>query len=204
MFKVGLTGGIAAGKSAVTEILRGHGIAVIDHDQLARDAVAPGSPGLAQIVSRFGAQMLDETGALDRARLGQVVFADPLALSALNDIVHPAVYALAEAAERAALTNTVNNIVVHDIPLLIETGQGTDFDELVVVIAPTELRMARLIGGRGMSPAEAMRRIESQTSDQERRKYATVVLDGSGSLVDLADQVAQFLARLGVNTTSKG
>lgn len=189
MFRIGLTGGIAAGKSAASHRFQELGLTVIDHDQLARAAVAPGSSGLQRVVQEFGPDVLTSAGELDRARLGSRVFNDPEQLAKLNAILHPEIYALSKAAEQAVVTTDDNAIVVHDIPLLIETGQAGDFDELVVVMAPEAVRLDRLCTSRGLELGEARRRIASQTTDEQRRQLATVLIDGAGSVADLNSQI---------------
>lgn len=201
MFRIGLTGGIAAGKSAASHRFQALGITVIDHDQLARAAVAPGSAGLRRIVQEFGPDMLTEAGELDRPRLGSQVFGNPKQLEKLNAILHPEIYALSAAAEQEIVTVGNNAIVVHDIPLLIETGQARDFDELVVVMAPEAVRLNRLVSGRGLGPVEARRRITAQTTDEERRKLATVLVDGAGSISDLNSQIDDLVTRIRAKLT---
>ena len=185
MLRVGLTGGIAAGKSVVAGRLRERGAAVIDHDVLARDVVARGTPGLAGLVEAFGLEVLDALGSLDREALGRRAFADPSALATVNAIVHPLVRDAAVAAEAA----TTADVVVHDIPLLVETGQAGHFDTLVVVDAPPDLRMQRLVETRGMTADAAWRRLAAQADDEERLEAADVVLDGSGDVAALREQV---------------
>lgn len=182
-----MTGGIAAGKSVVSARLAQLGAVVIDHDLLAREVVGPGTPGLAAVVEAFGAEVLTVLGTLDRSALGRIVFADPKARAILNGIVHPLV--MRAAAEREAVAREHHDVVVHDIPLLVETGQAGHFDELVVVAAPAELRVRRLMEGRGMTATEAWRRLAAQADDEARLEFASVVLDGSGSVPDLHDQV---------------
>lgn len=186
--RIGLTGGIAAGKSTVSARLSRLGAAVIDHDVLAREVVAPGSPGLAAVVEAFGEEALTVLGSLDRSALGRIVFADPKARAILNGIVHPRVMRAATEREAAARAEG-HDVVVHDIPLLVETGQGGHFDELVVVDAPAELRVRRLMEDRGMSATDAWRRLAAQADDEARLEAADVVLDGSGSVADLHAQV---------------
>jgi len=187
VLRVGLTGGIAAGKSTVAARLAGLGAAVVDHDALARDAVAPGSTGLLAVVEAFGA-VLDPLGQLDRQALGAIVFGDWAALATLNGIIHPIVTEAAVRAEAAAVTSG-HDVVVHDIPLLVETGQAGHFDVLVVVDAPAECRVARLVEQRGLSREEAWSRLEAQAADEERLEVADIVLDGSGPVADLEAQV---------------
>jgi len=196
MQRIGLTGGIAAGKSAVSARLEELGAVVIDHDLLAREAVAPGTAALGDIVDAFGPEMLDADGALDRAALGSVVFADLDALTRLNGIVHPAVRRLSVEREAAAATADPGAVVVHDIPLLVETGQADAFHVLVVVHAPAALRVARLVELRGLTPDEAQGRVAAQVDDEARLAVADVVLDGAGAVEDLRAQVDELWQRL--------
>ena len=165
MVRVGLTGGIASGKSMVAAELAARGAIIIDADVLAREVVEPGTPALAAIIDRFGAQVLRD-GQLDRARLAQIVFADPLARRDLERIVHPAVRARAAELERAAGDAAV---VVHVIPLLVETGQQEDFDLVVTVDADHETQIQRLMARNGFTRAEAESRIAAQASREDRR-----------------------------------
>lgn len=187
VLRVGLTGGIASGKSAVAARLARLGAAVIDHDVLAREAVAPGSKGLRAVVAAFG-DVLDALGRLDRGALGARVFADAAARETLNGIVHPIVTAAAAHAEAAAIEDG-HDVVVHDIPLLVETGQAGHFDVLVVVDAPAELRVSRLVTERGLTAEDAWARLAAQADDEERLEAADVVLDGTGTLEELDTQV---------------
>lgn len=186
ILNVGLTGGIASGKSAVSQRMAGHGAVIIDADQLARQAVAPGSEALAEIVEGFGEDMLTAEGRLDRAALGERVFGDESARERLNSIVHPRVRAEA-ARQREYVAD--GSVVVEDIPLLIETGQQDRFDVVVVVQAPHEERVRRMVEDRGMSREEAESRVRAQASDKERAAAADVVLDNSGSPEELVRQV---------------
>jgi dephospho-CoA kinase len=196
MQRIGLTGGIAAGKSVVASHLAELGAVVIDSDGLARDAVRPGSVGLDQVVEAFGAGVLAPDGSLDRAALGRVVFADPAALATLNAIVHPVVRRLAAEREAAAAAIDGGAVVVHDIPLLIETGQAEAFHLLVVVHTPAELRIGRLVAERGLTEAEARARVDSQVDDETRVELADVVLDGTRTVEDLRAQVDRLWARI--------
>jgi dephospho-CoA kinase len=182
MLRVGLTGGIAAGKSAVAGRLAERGAVVVDADLLAREAVAPGSAGLDEVVSAFGPHVLGADGALDRAALGALVFADAAARERLNTIVHPRVRALAAGLIDRAPEDAV---VVEDIPLLVETGQAARFHLVVVVDAPDGLRIDRMVGRRGMDPADARRRIAAQAPRQDRLREADAVLTNDRSLDDL-------------------
>lgn len=187
ILRVGLTGGIAAGKSVVARRLAQLGASVIDHDVLARAVVDVGTPGLAAVVDAFG-DVLTPFGQLDRQALGARVFGDPAARERLNAIVHPLVRAAARDAEHAAVADG-HRVVVHDIPLLVETGQAGHFDVLVVVDAPAELRVERLVAGRGLTHAEAWARLAAQADDEARLEAADVVLDGSGAVAELEVQV---------------
>lgn len=196
MQRIGLTGGIAAGKSVVATHLAELGAVVIDSDRLARAAVRPGTIGLDQVVDSFGADVLAPDGSLDRATLGRVVFADPAAMARLNAIVHPIVRRLAAEREAAAGAAEAGAVVVHDIPLLVETGQANAFHMLVVVHTPAEIRVRRLVAERGLDEAEARRRVASQAGDDDRLAVADVVLDGTRSVDDLRAQVDRLWERI--------
>ncbi len=182
MLRVGLTGGIAAGKSAVAGRLAERGAVVVDADLFAREAVAPGSAGLDEVVSAFGPHVLGADGALDRPALGALVFADASARERLNAIVHPRVRALAARLIDGAPEDAV---VVEDIPLLVETGQAARFHLVVVVDAPDGVRIDRMVGQRGMDPADARRRIAAQASRADRLREADAVLTNDRGLDDL-------------------
>ncbi|MUN39267.1 dephospho-CoA kinase [Actinomadura litoris] len=186
MLNVGLTGGIGSGKSEVAALLAARGAVVIDADRLAREVVAPGTPGLAAVAAEFGDGVLLPSGELDRERLGSIVFADPDRLAALNAIVHPLVAELTRQRTEAAPASAV---VVHDVPLLVENGLESRYDEVVVVDAPEEVRLDRLTSRRGMTEDAARARMASQATRERRRAVATRVIDNSGTLDDLASQV---------------
>jgi dephospho-CoA kinase len=197
MLRVGLTGGIGSGKSEVSRRLAGHGAVVIDADVAARAVVAPGTPGLARVVEAFGADVVGPDGALDRDRLGAIVFRDPASRTTLNAIVHPLVGQWMRAAERAALDAAGGDlIIVHDVPLLAENRRAGDFDLVIVVDVPPELQLERLIGERGMSPDQARARMAAQASRPQRLAVADLVIDNSGSLADLDQRVAEVWADL--------
>jgi dephospho-CoA kinase len=196
MFRIGLTGGIAAGKSVATARLAELGAVVIDHDLLAREAVAPGSVGLTQVVEAFGADVLTPDGSLDRPRLGALVFADAEARVRLNDIVHPEVRRLSAEREAMAAAADPAAVVVHDIPLLVETGQAGHFHLVVVVHTPAEQRVRRLVETRGLSEDAARSRLASQAGDDERLAAADFTLDGSGTEDDLRAQVDTLWQRV--------
>jgi dephospho-CoA kinase len=190
VLRIGLTGGIGSGKSTVSRLLGEHGAVVVDADVIAREVVAPGTPGLAAIVEAFGPTVLAADGSLDRPGLAAVVFADPQARRRLDGIVHPLVRARAGEFEAAAPADAV---VVHDVPLLAETGQGSSYDLVVVVEADPAVRVARLVQ-RGLTADDARARIAVQATDEQRRAIADVVLDNSGTPEQLAEQVDRFWA----------
>ncbi|CAL8971917.1 Dephospho-CoA kinase [Propionicimonas sp. T2.31MG-18] len=186
---IGLTGGIGSGKSTVAELLRARGALVIDADRLAREVVEPGTPGLAAVVARFGEGVLGADGSLDRAALGRTVFADGDARRDLEAIVHPAVRS--RAAELSALAGP-DDVVVHMIPLLVETGQQDAFDLVVVVDVDPDTQLARIRDRDGLDESQARARVQAQASRAERLAAADVVVDNTGSLADLAVQVADL------------
>jgi dephospho-CoA kinase len=190
VLRIGLTGGIGSGKSTVARLLAGRGAHLVDADLLAREVVEPGTPGLAAVVDAFGGGVLSEDGALDRAALAALVFADPGARARLDGIVHPLVRARARELVSALPEDAV---VVQDIPLLVETGQAASFDLVLVVEADLDVRVARLVR-RGLAEADARARIAAQASDEQRRAVADVVLDNSGTPEALAEQVDRFWA----------
>jgi dephospho-CoA kinase len=183
---VGLTGGIGAGKSLVARRLSELGALVIDSDALAREVVRAGSPGLAEVVAAFGEQILRPDGELDRPALGRIVFNDSEKRRQLEHIVHPRVRARAAEIVRAAPPDA---IVVNDVPLLVEAGLSATYDLVLVVLAPVDVRVARLERDRGMAPDEARSRIAAQASDDERRAVADVVIENDGSPEQLRDAV---------------
>ena len=189
--RVGLTGGIGSGKSAVSALLRDCGATVVDADALAREAVAPGSDGLAEVVAEFGDDVLATDGSLDRVAMASKVFADPGARARLEGIIHPRVRQRAAQIEAEARADDPGAVVVHDVPLLVETGQQDAYDVVLVVDVPVPLQVDRLVRLRGMSEPEARGRIEAQADRGTRLAAADVVIDNSGSLDDLAHRVRQ-------------
>ncbi len=177
MLRVGLTGGIGAGKSTVAGRLRELGAVVVDADILARRVVEPGSEGLAAVVAAFGTGVLTADGALDRPALGRLVFADEAARGRLNAILHPRIAALTAREVEAAPADAV---VVHDVPLLVENGLGPNYQLVLVVDAPAAERVRRLVGDRGMEPDDARARLAAQAGDDARRAAADVLLDNGG------------------------
>ncbi|MGY1847076.1 MULTISPECIES: dephospho-CoA kinase [unclassified Blastococcus] len=191
MLRIGLTGGIGSGKSTVARLLAERGAVVVDADRIAREVLEPGTPGLAAVAAAFGDGVLAADGSLDRAALAAIVFSDEEARRRLDALVHPMVRQ--RSAELVA-TAPDDAVVVNDVPLLVETGQAGTYDLVVVVEADLSTRLARLVG-RGLAEADARARIATQASDEQRRAVADVVLDNSGSLEQLAEQVERFWAQ---------
>jgi dephospho-CoA kinase len=196
--RVGLTGGVASGKSTVSAILAELGAVVVDADLLAREVVAPGTEGLAAVIEEFGREVLGSDGGLDRPRLGALVFADPARRRALEAIIHPRVRARAAEIEAAAPAGAV---VVHDIPLLAETGQAASFDAVVVVDVPVEVQVDRMVHIRGMSEADARARIAAQADRDARLAVATYVVENTGSLDELRARVEEVYRTIESSTT---
>lgn len=193
MLHVGLTGGIGSGKSEVTKRLAALGAVVTDADVLSREVVAPGTPGLAEIVEAFGPEMLAADGSLDRPRLGQVVFADDTARQRLEAIVHPKVRARRNELVAAAPADA---IVVDDVPLLVEADLAGGYDVVVVVDAPDEVRLQRLVGHRGMTEADARARLDAQAPREERLAVADLVVTNDTDLDTLDERVRRLWAEL--------
>lgn len=191
MLLVGLTGGIGAGKSTVSAALAAHGAVVIDADAITRELQQPGQPVLAAMVERFGPGILRADGTLDRAAVAELVFPDPEALADLNAIVHPAVGA--EIARRLEAQAGTDNVVVLDVPLLVESGRS-DLAGLIVVDLDPDLAVERLVAQRGFTPEDARARISRQASREERLARADFVIDNGGSREDLAAQVERCWA----------
>jgi dephospho-CoA kinase len=193
MLRVGLTGGIGAGKSEVAQRLAAQGAALIDADAAARDVVRPGTPGLAEIIAAFGPGVLRPDGSLDRTRLGEIVFADPDLRARLNAIVHPKVAARMSELEQAAGTA---GIVVHDVPLIAENDLAAAYDVVVVVDAPAKVQVDRLMKHRAMTREQAAARMAAQASRKQRLAIAGIVIDNSGSLSELDRQVGELWTEL--------
>jgi dephospho-CoA kinase len=191
---VGLTGGIATGKSTFAAALRVQGVPVVDADALARAVVAPGSPALAAIASAFGPDVLDAAGALDRKRLGAHVFSDPEARRRLEAITHPAIRQ-AMIDETARLAAEGHDLVFYDAPLLFEVGLDRTLEAVVVVFAPREVQRARVVRRDGLSPAEADARLAAQLPIDEKAARADVVVDNSDE-GDLTEKAARLVADL--------
>ena len=189
--RVGLTGGIASGKSTVSAMMAELGAVVIDADLLAREVVAAGTDGLAEVVEAFGPEVLTEDGELDRPAVGAIVFADPDKRKVLEQIIHPRVRARGAEIEAAAPEGV---LVVHDIPLLAETGQASAFDAVVVVDVPPETQVERMVEQRGWSRDDAEARIAAQSSREARLAIATYVIENTGTYDDLRQRVAEVVS----------
>jgi dephospho-CoA kinase len=179
MYLVGLTGGIAAGKSTVAARWVEHGAIEVDADLLARQVVEPGTIGLSRIREEFGEQVIAEDGSLDRAKLGALVFADSQALERLNAIVHPLVQKRSQELFDAAAEDA---IVIYNVPLLVEAGRGAEFDYVVTVEAPEDKQIERMVAQRGMTPEHAAARIRAQATPIERANVADRILNSNQSL----------------------
>ncbi|MCM2576548.1 dephospho-CoA kinase [Streptomyces meridianus] len=193
MLKVGLTGGIGAGKSEVSRLLAVRGAVIVDADRIAREVVAPGTPGLDAVVAEFGPEVLTSEGSLDRPRLASVVFNDPDRLKALNAIVHPLVGARSAELEEAAARDA---IVVHDVPLLTENGLAPLYEVVVVVDASPQTQLDRLVRLRGMDEADARARMAAQATREERRAVADLVIGNDGPPADLEPRIDELWGEL--------
>jgi dephospho-CoA kinase len=193
MLKVGLTGGIGAGKSEVSRRLASYGALVIDADQIAREVVEPGTPGLAQVVGLFGTGVLAPDGTLNRQRLGEIVFGDDELRAKLNSLIHPLVGARLRELEQGA---DADAILVEDVPLIAENDLADFYDLVVVVDVPPRLQEERLVRDRGMTPDQVAVRMAAQASREQRLAIAGIVVDNSGSLAELDREVGELWAEL--------
>ncbi|MBB5869284.1 dephospho-CoA kinase [Allocatelliglobosispora scoriae] len=193
MVWVGLTGGIGAGKSAVAKLLAERGAIIIDSDRLARAVIAPGTDGLAEVVAEFGTGVLGADGGVDRAALAAAVFGDTAARKRLEAIIHPRVRSRTVELATAAPPDSV---VVNDVPLLIEAGLASTYELVIVVLAETETRVARVMRDRGMAEDEARARIAAQATDEQRRAAADILIDNNGTPEELAAQVDEVWTTL--------
>ncbi len=200
MVRVGLTGGIASGKTTVANEFAQRGAFLIDADLLAREVVAPGTAGLATVVARFGSAILDVDGSLNRHALGAVVFNDDVARVDLNAIIHPLV--LARAAEIEA-QNQDRAVIVHVIPLLVETHQEHDFDEVIVVDIDPELQCARLMERNQLTREQALARISAQVSRQQRLAAATIVISNNADRDQLSTEIERAWYLIGRRSLRK-
>jgi dephospho-CoA kinase len=193
---VGLTGGIATGKSTVSALLRELGCEIIDADRLAREVVEPGQPALAQIATEFGRDVLTPDGALDRKQLGAIVFADPVRRLRLEAITHPAIRERFTARLDELAAKGFTGIVVFDAPVMIESGNYKNMERMIVVVTDDATQMARLNGRDGTGDAENRRKIASQMPLAEKARLADYVIDNSGSREATAEQLRRVFAAL--------
>lgn len=189
--RVGLTGGVASGKSTVAAMLADLGAVIIDADALAREVVQQGTPGLDAVVAEFGEKLLAPDGQLDRPAMGRLVFNDASARARLEAIVHPLVHQRAVELEEQALDDAV---VVHDIPLLAESGRAGTFDAVIVVDVPPEVQLQRMLEERGWTEEDARSRIAAQVTREDRVAVATHVIENTGTREDLRTQVSEVFA----------
>lgn len=189
--RVGLTGGVASGKSTVAAMLSELGATVIDADALAREVVAKGTSGLDRVVAEFGEELLTPEGELDRPVMGRLVFGDEQARKRLESIVHPLVFERIVALEEEAPRD---GVVVHDIPLLAENGRAGDFDAVIVVDAPAEVQLERMLADRGWTREDAESRMRAQATREDRLALATYVVENTGTREDLRRRVAEVFA----------
>jgi dephospho-CoA kinase len=199
--RVGLTGGVGSGKSTVSAMLEELGAVIIDGDKLAREVVEPGTPGLAAVVEAFGSELLTPDGDLDRPAMGAIVFADEAKRRILEGIIHPLVFERIVALEEQA---GPDDVVVHDIPLLAESGRGSTFDAVIVVDVPDEIRIERMVRDRGWTREDAESRIAAQASREDRLAIATHVIDNSGTLEELRGRVTDVYTELFAGLTASG
>jgi dephospho-CoA kinase len=196
VYLIGLTGGIASGKSTVARRLYEHGAVHIDADDLARRVVAPGTPGLAAVIAEFGEGVLRPDGSLDRAKLGEIVFKDDAARARLNSIVHPAVRELSSRLIARAEADDPDAVVVYDVPLLVEASVDHPFDLVVVTNAPRRTQVKRLVEERGLDLMQAEARVDAQVDNTRRLAIADVVIDTDGSLAHTMSQTDALWARV--------
>jgi dephospho-CoA kinase len=196
MYLIGLTGGIASGKSTIARRLAEHGAIIIDADIVSREVVAPGSPALASIALEFGEDMIDSEGTLNRAKLGALVFSDAEKLEKLNAIMHPAVKTRSAEVLAKARADNPDSVIVYDVPLLVEADIARNYDEIIVASAPEETRIKRMIQLRGLTDEEAKARIGAQASEAKRLAIADVVIDTGGNLQHTLEQVDALWDRI--------
>lgn len=205
MYLIGLTGGIASGKSTVARRLVEHGAVHIDADELARRVVEPGKPALAKIVEEFGPEVLRRDGSLDRAKLGEIVFGDDAARAKLNGIVHPAVRELTGKLIDRAVAEDPDAVIVYDVPLLVEASVPDDlrFDLIVVTSAPRPTQVKRLVEERGLDTTQAEARVDAQVGNTERLAIADVVIDTDGSMAHTMSQTDALWHRINQERRSR-
>lgn len=199
MFLIGLTGGIASGKSTVAKLLASHGAETIDADQVAREVVKAGSTGLSTVVEEFGEKVLSDNGELDREKLGAIIFADPDRRLKLESILHP----LIKTRTTQLIAESKKMVVVYAVPLLVEANVDYQFDMIVTVEAGVDNQIARIVKSRGLTTDQAKDRIHAQASRQEREAIADAVIDSSGTHEQLGTQVDALWERIQLALPSK-
>ncbi|MDQ8738273.1 dephospho-CoA kinase [Paenibacillus sp. LHD-38] len=190
--KIGLTGGIASGKSNIASLLVERGALLVDADQVAREVVLPGEPALEAIASTFGQAVLEADGSLNRKALGEIVFRDKDSLAKLEAITHPAIRERMQAKIHTYAEQFPERLIVADIPLLYETKQEHLFDGIMVVYVPAEIQKVRLMERNQVSEEEASRRVSLQMDIEQKRSKADWVIDNSGSLAETKRQLDEF------------
>jgi dephospho-CoA kinase len=195
---IGLTGGIASGKSTVAKMLTERGAILIDLDGVAREVVNPGQPSLFRIAERFGQAVLQEDGSLNRKKLGDIVFADPSERKALEQIIHPAIRAIMK--ERMAYyeTNAPHKLIVVDIPLLYESGLESYFEQIMVVYVPRNTQLQRLMERNKLTVEEAEKRLSAQMDIEEKKTRADILIDNSNSIALTEQQIDRFWQEKGL------
>ncbi|MGG1554873.1 dephospho-CoA kinase [Paenibacillus ferrarius] len=195
---IGLTGGIACGKSTVSGMLVSRGALLVDADQIARDVVQPGSPVLEQVAAHFGQAVLNPDGSLNRKKLGELIFGSDEQRKALEGILHPPIRAMMRSQMAAYEREQPDKLVVVDVPLLFESGLASMFEATLVVYVPREVQLERLIARDALTEAQAALRLEAQMGIEEKRKLADFVIDNSGTLEQTMEQVEHFLTEKGL------
>ncbi|RTE11552.1 dephospho-CoA kinase [Paenibacillus whitsoniae] len=195
---IGLTGGIACGKSTVSGMLVSRGALLVDADQIARDVVQPGSPVLEQVAAHFGQAVLNPDGSLNRKKLGELIFGSEEQRKALEGILHPPIRARMRSQMAAYEREQPDKLVVVDVPLLFESGLASMFEATLVVYVPREVQLERLIARDALTEAQAALRLEAQMGIEEKRKLADFVIDNSGTLEQTMEQVEHFLTEKGL------
>ncbi|NOU98110.1 dephospho-CoA kinase [Paenibacillus sp. LMG 31456] len=195
---IGLTGGIACGKSTVSNMLVQRGAMLVDADRIAREVVELGSPVLAQVAERFGHEVLFQDGTLNRKKLGELVFGNQEALKDLQDIMHPSIRALMRERMQQYEQQHPNKLVVVDVPLLYESGLQSMFEEVMVVYIPRNVQMDRLVLRDGLSLEQAEKRLQAQMDIEQKKALADILINNEGSLEQTEGQVEQFLRKRGL------
>lgn len=196
---IGLTGGIASGKSTVSALLVNKGARLVDADVIAREVMLPGHEVLAAAVKQFGSEILSSDGTLNRGKLGDIVFQDPAALQALNNLTHPAIRREIKERMNSMEEEDPKKLTIVDIPLLFESGLENMFHEILVVYVPREVQIARLMERNGLSLEQAEARLNAQMDIEAKRNKADYIIDNSGELAHTEQQVAVLWDRLGLS-----